>query len=321
MIIALFNLHTIRAPFDTYTSSIQAVPVQLKLTEMKSLKTRFSYMAIALFIAYRALEMGETPVACIFVDELSGKVLSFGCNNTNESLNGTRHAEMEAIDKIMKEYGLYNTSPAECTSFFAKLTVYVTIEPCVMCALALEQVGVKKVYFGAANERFGGNGTVIKAQDDSSYVSIGGIMRVEAIHLLRSFYIQENDSAPVPKVKKNKEIVGKKFPPNLKFLLYMSPAVFILEFGEKRLNVFYSDLEVEKEITPQLNEGYVFEDIIVRDSLSELPDLGVMYHDQQVAIEEDIRSLSQLLPAIDDEGTAYFRSPSESKKRKLAAEV
>lgn len=286
---------------------------------MENLKTHFSYMAIAIFVAYRALKTGETPVACVFVNENSREILSVGCNNTNESLNGTRHAEMEAIDNLMAEHDLHNASPEKCAAFFAKLTVYVTIEPCVMCALALEQIGVKKVYFGAANERFGGNGTALKVQADSSYLSIGGIMRVEAIHLLRCFYIQQNVTAPVPKVKKNKDILGKNFPPNLKFSLYVSPALFRHKFGSERLKIFYSDQDVEQEITPRIHHGYAFEDIIRRDYLSNLPALQFINPDE-LCIKKDIEVLSELLPAIDEKGIPYFRGPSESKKRKISKE-
>ena len=75
-------------------------------------------------------------------------------------MNGqaTRHAELEAIDEIfadrtltpvMSEYPLSNT------------TLYVTVEPCIMCASALRQLGIKEVYYGCGNDRFGGCGSVL----------------------------------------------------------------------------------------------------------------------------------------------------------------
>ena len=273
---------------------------------MTSLQSRFSYMAVAIFVAYRAIKIGETPVACIFVDESEGKILSFGCNNTNESLNGTRHAEFEAIDKITWQYNLLDSNAKTCAEFFGRLTVYVTIEPCIMCARVLRQIGVKKVYFGAANDRFGGNGTTIKAQGEDSYPSVGGIMRVEAIHLLRCFYIQQNDSAPVPKIKKNKEIIGKEFPPNLNFSLYSSDEVFKEEFGEERYNIFYSN-EIEQEITSEFGKGYNFEDTINKNQLVSLPGLETLYPNSSIDVEGDISTLSQLLPAVGAQGSAYFR--------------
>jgi tRNA-specific adenosine deaminase 2 len=80
----------------------------------------------------------------------------------------TRHAELEAIDHILSLYP--PTTPAfpllphscpEGDNPFAETTLYVTIEPCIMCASALRQVGIKRVVFGAGNERFGGNGSVL----------------------------------------------------------------------------------------------------------------------------------------------------------------
>ncbi|WPK26610.1 hypothetical protein PUMCH_003968 [Australozyma saopauloensis] len=283
---------------------------------MTDLQNHFLYMAAATFVAYRALMIGETPVACIFVDNRTGKIVSYGCNNTNESLNGTRHAEFEAIDKIMKKENLLGADAGVCASHFANLTVYVTIEPCVMCALALKQIGIKKVYFGAANERFGGNGTTIKAQGES-YDSIGGIMRIEAIHLLRSFYIQENESAPTPKVKKNKEIHGKEFPPNLDFPLYISAETFKTEFGEERYEIFYGAQALEQEISPKIHLGYSFVDVCSKDILLELPSLDQLYLNKVINVDEDILAMAELLPRVDDQGMPYFYSLSDTKKRKI----
>jgi tRNA-specific adenosine deaminase 2 len=66
-----------------------------------------------------------------------------------------------------------------------------------MCASALRHLGVRKVYYGCGNDRFGGNGSVLSIHSDenhsnSSYLSLGGYMREEAIMLLRKFYIKEN---------------------------------------------------------------------------------------------------------------------------------
>ena len=63
----------------------------------------FRNMAIALFVGYRAMIENETPVACILVSRSTNQILSIGYNDTNRSLNGTRHAEFIAIDKIMSQ--------------------------------------------------------------------------------------------------------------------------------------------------------------------------------------------------------------------------
>jgi len=109
------------------------------------------YMQEALNLAQEAYDNHEIPVGCIFV--LDDKIIGSGRNRTNETLNGTRHAEFEAIDLIL--------SSGEYTSeVFQQCVLYVTVEPCVMCAYALRQLRIKHVYYGCANERFGGTGSV-----------------------------------------------------------------------------------------------------------------------------------------------------------------
>ncbi len=66
-------------------------------------------------------------------------------------MQGTRHAEFVAIDQILKKHPL---------SVFQETDLYVTVEPCIMCAAALRQYRIRTVYFGCANDRFGGTGGV-----------------------------------------------------------------------------------------------------------------------------------------------------------------
>lgn len=85
-----------------------------------------------------------------------------------------------------------------------------TVEPCVMCASALRQYQIRSVYFGCANERFGGTGSVLSLHSDPGidppYPVYSGLFHKEAIMLLRRFYIQENEKAPNPRPKKNREL-------------------------------------------------------------------------------------------------------------------
>ncbi|KAM0750868.1 cytidine deaminase-like protein [Meredithblackwellia eburnea MCA 4105] len=92
----------------------------------------------------------------------------------------------------------------------ATLTLYVTVEPCVMCASAMRQVGIGRVVYGCANDRFGGCGGVRGIHSDPRllysppYIAHGGYKREEAIMLLRRFYVTENVNAPKPKNKSNR---------------------------------------------------------------------------------------------------------------------
>jgi len=79
-------------------------------------------------------------------------------NDTNRSLNGTRHAEFVGIEQIL--------AAGHPLSVMSETVLYVTVEPCVMCASALRQYGIKEVYFGCANERFGGTGGVLNIHSE-----------------------------------------------------------------------------------------------------------------------------------------------------------
>jgi tRNA-specific adenosine deaminase 2 len=77
-----------------------------------------------------------------------------------------------------------------------------------MCACALGQLPIRKVFFGCSNERFGGCGSVLSLHSGScghdAYEIESGLMYKEAIMILRRFYVRENDNAPQPRKKKNR---------------------------------------------------------------------------------------------------------------------
>lgn len=164
-----------------------------------------AFMRQAINMAELALASDETPVGCVFVHQ--GEVIGRGINGTNASLNvrypplphpsvaadaclpqGTRHAEFVALAEIMAKHP---------QAIIRDTDLYVTVEPCIMCASALRQYGIRAVYFGCLNDRFGGCGGVMNIHADASvdrpFPVYGGLFREEAIMLLRRFYVQEND--------------------------------------------------------------------------------------------------------------------------------
>ncbi|OLL24048.1 tRNA-specific adenosine deaminase 2 [Neolecta irregularis DAH-3] len=158
------------------------------------------FMNLAVEQAKAAMSVSEVPVGCVFVH--NNKVIASGFNETNASLNGTRHSEFVAVDKILKEYR---------REIFHETILYVTVEPCIMCASALKILGIKKVVFGCENYRFGGNGSVLSVHNgyelcrrysnvfrEGRYEVIGGVMKETAIELLQTFYEAGNPCAPVP---------------------------------------------------------------------------------------------------------------------------
>ncbi|KAL7432442.1 hypothetical protein ACHAXM_003114 [Skeletonema potamos] len=93
---------------------------------------------------------------------------------------------------------------------FSKCDLYVTCEPCIMCAAALSMLGFSRVFFGCKNDRFGGCGSLLHLHKSEALPSAkhhgfpiyGGILEEEAISLLRSFYDRENFHAPDHKRKR-----------------------------------------------------------------------------------------------------------------------
>lgn len=90
-------------------------------------------------------------------------------------IKGIRHAELIAIEKILEHY------PA---SVFKETTLYVTVEPCLMCAAALKQLHIKAVYFGCGNDRFGGCGSVFSINKEYVNLSVRFCLRFMTANLL-----------------------------------------------------------------------------------------------------------------------------------------
>lgn len=151
--------------------------------------------------AYDALEV---PIGCVIYDPVERKIISQGRNRTNEDKNGTKHAELVALEALHESIGYEETKGLP----WARFELYVTVEPCVMCAAALRHLGIGRVYFGCHNERFGGCGSVMSVDRNFLPSSIPALnieivneFRAECIMILRRFYIRENERAPNPKKK------------------------------------------------------------------------------------------------------------------------
>lgn len=167
-------------------------------------------MMVALAEARAAYDDREVPVGCAFVSD--GRVIARAHNDTNASFNATRHAEMVALDGLVElareemstepkmSAGAVEDSDAASPLLLAlrarlaRTTLYVTVEPCIMCADALRIAGVARVVFGAANDKFGGAGTVMSVLPNQ--IVSAGTGKAEAIALLKRFYGRANPSAP-----------------------------------------------------------------------------------------------------------------------------
>ena len=154
-------------------------------------------------LAEQNLVANEVPVACIILYQ--NEIIGRGKNEVNASKNPTRHAEMCAIDEVIKFCKLRGN---ELSDVMKASTLFVTMEPCVMCASALRHIGIKKVICGCANDRFGGCGSVYDLnKDEEGYINgpfeyISGIDAKECVQLMKNFYATANPHVPPEKSAK-----------------------------------------------------------------------------------------------------------------------
>ncbi|KAG7023369.1 tRNA-specific adenosine deaminase 2 [Cucurbita argyrosperma subsp. argyrosperma] len=137
------------------------------------------FMELAILQAKLALNSLEVPVGCVIVED--GMVIATGRNRTNETRNATRHAEMEAIDILIEAWQRDGLSTSEVADKFSKCKLYVTCEPCIMCASALSILGIKEVYYGCANDKFGGCGSVLSLHLGSREAPTRGIPMLQSL--------------------------------------------------------------------------------------------------------------------------------------------
>lgn len=155
-------------------------------------------MERALSEARNALERGEVPIGCA-IQNADGEIIAVGSNRVNELGNATAHAELVAFEDLPQKPDGYSSK---------SLTLYVTCEPCVMCAAAIVQLGiVGHIVYGCSNPRFGGCGTVkrLDMYGDIAPEVEKGVMASEAVKLLGMFYERSNPNAPKPKKRRLKK--------------------------------------------------------------------------------------------------------------------
>lgn len=104
------------------------------------------YMRRALELAKQAAENDEVPIGAIVVDSLTGKIIAEAGNQSAHNGDATAHAEILAIQQACKELN----QPR-----LWDMDMYVTLEPCTMCAAAISFVRIKHLYFGAADKKGG----------------------------------------------------------------------------------------------------------------------------------------------------------------------
>ena len=140
-------------------------------------------MQAALDEARAAAARGETPVGAVIVDPVSGEVVAKAGNRPRELSDPTAHAEVLAIREACAKLG---------SERLPGLDLYVTLEPCAMCAAAISFARIRRVYYGAADAKGGAvdNGPRFFAQPTCHHAPevYGGIGEREAAEMLKAFF-------------------------------------------------------------------------------------------------------------------------------------
>ena len=139
------------------------------------------FMHDALALAKRAAEAGEVPVGAVVVK--NGAVVGRGYNRPVSGKDPTAHAEVMALRDAAERIGNYRLVDCE---------LYVTLEPCAMCAGAIMHARVSRVVYGAADPKSGACGSVVDlfAENRLNHHAtiVGGVMAAEAGSLLQGFF-------------------------------------------------------------------------------------------------------------------------------------
>ena len=139
------------------------------------------FMRLALREATRALEHDDVPIGAVIVRE--GEVIGSGCNERQLRADPTAHAEMIALREAARSLGSWRVLDA---------VMYVTLEPCAMCAGAIVLARVPRVLFGATDPKAGAAGTVLNVLAEPRLNHRprveGGLLAADSAELLQTFF-------------------------------------------------------------------------------------------------------------------------------------
>ena len=148
------------------------------------------FMNKALEQANKALLAQEVPIGAILVDNNNNKIIQSAYNQVNFRSNASMHAEMIIINESCK---------IRKNKFLNQTSLFVTLEPCAMCAAAISEVHIEKIYFGAYDEKKGSLDSIMKIYNKKNYFIpeiYGGINEEKCSLILKRFFQR----------KRNKEI-------------------------------------------------------------------------------------------------------------------
>jgi tRNA(adenine34) deaminase len=140
------------------------------------------WMQTAIQAAITARDFDEIPIGACIIDK-NGELLAVAGNRTITNCDPTAHAEILVLRQAAQKIGNYRLT---------ETTIYTTIEPCAMCAGALVNARIKRLVFGAHDERFGAVESVFRLCDTSSLNHrieiISGVLATECRNLMQKFF-------------------------------------------------------------------------------------------------------------------------------------
>jgi tRNA(adenine34) deaminase len=144
------------------------------------------YMRAALLEARKAAEAGDVPVGAVLVKD--GKIVSRGRNRREEKRDATAHAEIEALKRASRKLGGW---------YLHGCALYVTLEPCPMCAGAAMQARVESIVFGAHDPKAGCCGSILNLPEDARFPHRlevkGGVLEAECAAVLKAFFRKKRE--------------------------------------------------------------------------------------------------------------------------------
>ena len=148
-------------------------------------------MKEALRQAKKAEKLGEVPIGCVIVKD--GKIIARGYNRRNTDKNTLAHAELQAIRKASKAVGDWRLE--ECT-------MYITLEPCQMCAGAIVQARIPRVVIGSMNSKAGCAGSVLNLLKEPGFNHqaqvVTGILEEECSEMMSGFFTELRKKKRLP---------------------------------------------------------------------------------------------------------------------------
>ena len=147
---------------------------------------KFNFMRAALLEAEKAFEKNEVPIGAIITFE--NKIIARGHNQIESLKDATAHAEMIALTSAANHLQSWRLTECE---------IYVTVEPCLMCAGAILLSRLKSIYFGVFDSKFGACGSVYNVVQEKKYNHVikvqSGILADKSELLLKSFFHNKRD--------------------------------------------------------------------------------------------------------------------------------